>query len=450
MTMNTFASSLLIGMEHAAGNISLADDEIQPDLDISFSAEPLPFEETIDFFKGKVSLTKEEWEELEPKLRFRAFTAARLAEADHIEMLRGRLLHAMEKGEHFTETWKDVKAFTEDIEQPFSARYFETVYRTNIQSAYNAGRLMQYQNNLPPAWELLFIEDGRTSDICKGLASIAGNGKALAASHSFWSTYGFPPYHFNCRTTFRAVYDYEIGHGTTIENVPMKQIRQNFKPQEGFGGNPIEKESWWRLTDKMKERIERYGIKKEVEAAAKAAGIDNFDVRLAHNELGKRRLQGTDFKANIIEGADPKPHEVEIAKILSENGYEVLFTPENTFIQGMKNPEGVIPNLDKIVEMKRITSPSLEKIADNIKEAVYQKTEIVVLNLKGNKEYSKKEAIETAREMIQETLPRRSKNIDKNKLKGKKLEEALNMERGLEKLKEVWLIWNGKLSKIKK
>ena len=52
--------------------------------------------------------------------------------------------------------------------------------------------------------------------------------------------------------------------------------------------------------------------------------------------------------------------------------------------------------------------------------------------------------------MIQETLPRRSKNIDKNKLKGKKLEEALNMERGLEKLKEVWLIWNGKLSKIKK
>lgn len=450
MTMNTFASSLLIGMEHAAGNISLADDTGQPDLDISFSAEPLPFEEAIDFFKGKISLTKEEWEELEPKLRFRAFTVARLAEADHIEMLRGRLLNAMEKGEYFTETWKDIKAFTEDADQPFSARYFETVYRTNIQSSYNAGRLMQYQNNMPPAWELLFIEDGRTSDICKGLASIAGNGKALAASHSFWSTYGFPPYHFNCRTTFRAVYDYEIGHGMEIENVPMNRIRQNFKPQDSFGGNPIEKESWWRLTDKMKERIERYGIKEEVEAAAKSAGIDNFDIRLANNEVKQRRLQGTDFKANIIEGAEPKQHEVEIAKILKENGYDVLFTPENKFIDRMKNPEGVITNRNKVVEMKRITSPSLEKIADNIKEAVYQKTEIIVLNLKGNKEYSKKEAIETAREMIQETLPRRSKNIDKNKLKGKKLEEALNMERGLEKLKEVWLIWNGKLSKIKK
>jgi len=421
--MNAFASSLLIGMEHAAGNISLADDSGQLDLDISFSVEPLPFEEAIDFFKGKVSLTKEEWEELEPKLRFRAFTVARLAEADHIEMLRGRLLNAMEKGEYFTETWKDIKAFTEDADQPFSARYFETVYRTNMQSAYNAGRLMQYQNNMPPAWELLFIEDGRTSDICKGLASIAGNGKALAASHSFWSTYGFPPYHFNCRTTFRAVYDYEIGRGMEIENVPMKQIRENFKPQEGFGGNPIEKESWWRLTDKMKERIERYGIKKEVEAAAKAAGIDNFDVRLAHNELGERRLQGTDFKANIIKDADPKKHEVEIAKILEENGYKVLFTPENTFVEDIKNPEGIIPSLDTIVEMKKITSPRLDKISKRMIESSKQNAQIAVLNLIGKKNYTKADAVSEVRETFKEA------------------------ERNL---KEVWLIWDGKISRIKK
>lgn len=434
MTMNTFASALLIGMEHAAGNISLADDTGQPDLDISFSVEPLPFEEAIDFFKGKVSFTKDEWEDLEPKLRFRAFTVARLAEADHIEMLRGRLLHAMEKGEYFTETWKDVRAFTEDAGQPFSARYFETVYRTNIQSAYNAGRLMQYQNNMPPAWELLFIEDGRTSDICKGLAAIAGNGNALAASHSFWSAYGFPPYHFNCRTTFRAVYDYEIGQGMEIENVPMNRIRQNFNPQEGFGGNPIEKESWWRLTDKMKERIERYGIKEDVEAAAKAAGIDNFDVRLAHNELGKRRLQGTDFKANIIEGADPKPHEVEIAKILSENGYEVLFTPENTFIQGMKNPEGVIANRNKVVEMKRITSSRLDKISERMEDASNQNAEIAVLHLQGKKEYKKGDAFQEVRKTFKDIENKDKKQNDKTE----------------SKLKEVWLIWDGKISKIKK
>ena len=309
---------------------------------------------------------------------------------------------------------------------------------------------MQYQNNPPAAWELLVIEDGRTSDTCKGIVSLIGNGKALSSNHDFWSTYGFPPYHFNCRTTFRAIYDYEKGHGTEIANISIPKIKRKFRPQDGFGGNPIEKESWWRLTDKMQERIERYGIKEEVEAAAKAAGIDNFDVRLANNEVKQGRLQGTDFKANIIDGADPKPHEVEIAKILKENGYDVLFTPENKFIQGMKNPEGLIPNIDKIVEMKEIKSTAIDKVEDRIKEAVQQKPEIIILNLKGNKKYSKETAIQTARNTIQKIIPNKVRSLDKTKLKGKDLTDALDMSTGLEKLKEVWLIWNGKLSKIKK
>lgn len=336
------------------------------------------------------------------------------------------------------------------IHHTHSARYWETVYRTNTQSAYNAGRLMQYQNDPPAAWELLVIEDGRTSDTCKGIVSLIGNGKALSSNHTFWSTYGFPPYHFNCRTTFRAVYDYEKGHGTEITNVSMPKIKRKFRPQDGFGGNPIEKESFWRLTDGMKKRIERYGIKEEVEAAAKAAGIDNFDVRLVTREIEKRSLSHTKYEANIIKGAKPKQHEVEIAKLLEENGYKVLFTPENKFIDGMKNPEGIITKLDKIVEMKEIKSTAIDKVEDRIKEAVQQKPEIIILNLKGNKKYSKETAIQTARNTIQKIIPNKVRSLDKTKLKGKDLTDALDMSTGLEKLKEVWLIWNGKLSKIKK
>ena len=309
---------------------------------------------------------------------------------------------------------------------------------------------MQYQNNPPAAWELLVIEDGRTSDTCKGIVSLIGNGKALPIGHDFWNNYVFPPYHFNCRTTFRAVYDYEKGHGTEIANVSMPKIKRKFRPQAGFGGNPIEKESFWRLTETMIKRIKRYGIEEDVKAAARAANIDNFDVYLANNEIKTRHLNGTDFNAKIIDGAEPKPHELEIGKILEENGYNILFTPENKFITGMKNPEGIITNLDKIVEMKEIGSPDLEKIKDRIKEAVRQKSEIIVLNLKGDKKYSKDKAIETAEEIVQKILPKRIKNTDKTKLEGTKLENALNMERGVEKLKEVWLIWKGDIIKIKK
>ena len=293
---------------------------------------------------------------------------------------------------------------------------------------------MQYQNNPPAAWELLVIEDGRTSDTCKGIVSLIGNGKALPSSHNFWSTYGFPPYHFNCRTTFRAVYDYEKGHGTEIANISMPKIKRKFRPQAGFGGNPIEKESWWRLTDKMQERIERYGIKEEVEAAAKTAGIDNFDVRLANNEVKQRRFQGTDFKANIIKGAKPKQHEVEIAKILKENGYDVLFTPENTFVDGMKNPEGIIVNSNKVVEMKRITSSRLDKISERIEDALNQNAEIAVLHLQGNKKYKEEEAFQEVRKTFKAIENKDKKQNDKTE----------------SKLKEVWLLWEGKLSKIKK
>ena len=360
------------------------------------------------------------------------------------------MIKAIENGESFTDNWQSIKAITKSKAEMFSPNYWETVYRTNTQSAYNAGRLMQYQNNKPPAWELLVIEDGRTSDTCKSIVSLVDNGKALSSNHTFWSTYGFPPYHFNCRTTFRAVYDYEKRHGTEITNVSMPKIKRKFRPQAGFGGNPIEKESFWRLTETMIKRIKRYGIEEDVKAAAKAVNIDNFDVYLTTKEIEKRQLRHTSYKATLVEGAAPKQHELEIGKILEENGYNILFTPENKFITGMKNPEGIITNLDKIVEMKEIGSPDLEKIEDRIKEAVRQKSEIIVLNLKGDKKYSKDKAIEAAEEIVQKILPKRIKNTDKTKLEGTKLENALNMERGLEKLKEVWLIWKGDIIKIKK
>ena len=195
---------------------------------------------------------KKEWNALEKPLRFRAFTVARLAELDHIEKVRQTLIQALETGDGFQEKWATLRATLKTRGETIAPGYFETVYRTNVQTAYNAGRLMQYQYNPPAAWELLVIEDGRTSDTCKGIASLIGNGKALPAHHPFWQKYGFPPYHFNCRTTFRAVYDNE----TVVQNVPLKTLQSTLHIQKGFGGNPLEKESWWKITPAMIQRAD--------------------------------------------------------------------------------------------------------------------------------------------------------------------------------------------------
>ena len=58
--------------------------------------------------------------------------------------MRGRLVYALEKGEGFEQAWEDVRALAEEDGSTIKPGYWETVYRTNVQTAYNAGRRMQF------------------------------------------------------------------------------------------------------------------------------------------------------------------------------------------------------------------------------------------------------------------------------------------------------------------
>ena len=365
---NLIQGSLLLGRLHAMPS-KLEEKEFADDQEHSvlIEEEKLSFDEAVNFLRAKLPMKKDDWRNLEPKLRFRAFTVAKLSEADFIETVKGRLALAVEKNESILESWKDIEAMTEDWGEKFTPRYWETVYRTNVQSAYNAGRLMQHKNNMPPAWELLFVEDKRQSDICRGLTFITGNGKALHKDHPFWKTYGFPPYHFNCRTTFRAVYDFEIGHGIEIENTPMKEIGKNFKPQKGFGGNPIEKESWWKITPEMIARADRYGITADIVAQARELDMQSYYPELLKNyeSIHKGKKGGYVQKAA---NSTHNPDEIASAKRLADEGHKVYLLPTT---QKSKNPDMIIDN--EIGEIKHFgfdgKIPTKNTIKSEIQEA---------------------------------------------------------------------------------
>lgn len=373
LSESMLSGSLLLGYYHAmpeSVKTEFADDEFT--VGTSFN---IPFEEAVDFLKSKISMTKDEWNELERKLQFRAFTVAALNDADMIEAVRGRLAYAVEKGETVWQSWHDIKAMTEDWGERFSPNYWETVYRTNVQSAYNAGRLMQYQNNEPKAWELLFIEDGRTSNVCRGLSGIVG-GKTLSSKHSFWDTYGFPPYHFNCRTTFRAVYDDETEVETPRVNPPMKEIRRHFKPQTGFGGNPIEKESWWKLTPQMIARAQRYNITADIVAQA-----NEFDMQSYFPELLKGyKTEYKGKKGGYVQTALNAEHnleEIASAKRLADLGHKVYLLPKNDVT---KSPDMLIDN--EIGEIKHCSS--LNSIDQQLRKSIHQGSRITCLDISGN------------------------------------------------------------------
>ena len=257
------ASSYMLGMVHA--------DEEKPRNGFTAAdenAEEIPairFEEAKNFLASKIPMTKSEWLNLEPKLRFRAFTVAKIGQAELIDRVKWELVRSLEEGTGYAETWNNIRDLAENSIGDFNPWYWETVFRTNTQSAYVAGKLQQYEGSGAKAYQLMVIDDSRTTDICRNLLRKTGYGMVLPVDHAFWKKYGFPPYHFNCRTSIRAVYSSQL-NGQKIDN--KTSGFDDFKPQKGFGGNPVDGD-WWKLSDEFKKRAEKLGVKKEIEQAEK-------------------------------------------------------------------------------------------------------------------------------------------------------------------------------------
>ena len=329
-TQTLIVTALLMGMEHASRKVNAADVEIPA----------LPFEEAVSFMKGHIPITKTEWDSIiEPKLRFRAFTVTRLAQCDFIESVRGRLITALEKGEGFASTWQDIKAIAEaDGAFQFRPGYWENVFRTNTQTAYTAGKLMQHQKNPPPAWQLLIVEDGRTSGICRGLIRDGKQSLALPSDHPFWEKYGYPPYHFQCRTGLQAVYKSQIGTDVQVENLTMKSLWKHFKPMDGFGGNPLDSGNYWMMTKGMFKRGLRYGIINEFNQLDNiVADFNSVWKEYSREVVGKGWV---DIHKDVPKSKEFKQN-YAMAKLEAARGDRIKILPEHKGknISGWSNPD---------------------------------------------------------------------------------------------------------------
>ncbi len=111
---------------------------------------------------------------------------------------------------------------------PDNPYLFETLYRTQLQTAYSAGR---WQANEDPAiqeilwgYEYVAVMDDRTTDLCSEL-----DGQRHAKDDGFWSRFT-PPNHHNCRSQIIEIFvDDRLAVPTAI---PLVQ------PADGFDFNP--------------------------------------------------------------------------------------------------------------------------------------------------------------------------------------------------------------------
>ena len=169
------------------------------------TAELRRFREAIAWFRQRVPVTKEEWDRIESRARRRAFMVSDAHRLSTVSETWRSLDAALTRGLTFAQ-WKKttaaalLKAWGGTVKNP--GWRLETIWRTNTQSAYAAGRWRQLTHpsvlRMRPFWLYDAVLDSRTTALCSEL-----DGTLLPADDPWWDTH-HPPVHYNCRSAVRS------------------------------------------------------------------------------------------------------------------------------------------------------------------------------------------------------------------------------------------------------
>lgn len=259
-----FTRSLMMGLDSAVRKPEFAEPTAE-------DIENMPYHEAVEFLKKRDVIKKVDYDKLSDKMKFRAFTASRINDGKLLEKLNAQMLANVNDGKGL----KDFLSLTKtDILDkigmgPNQGWYWETVYRTNAQTAYNVGRAMGFEADKPLALQFVGIDDARQTDVCHSLSGIV-----RPYGDPFWQSH-FPPLHFNCRSTVRAIYD--------EDELPEEWsgLDEDESPAKGFGSYPLDSDNWWKELDSQVRQAKALGVQGEIEAA--------YDILIREMANGQRR-----------------------------------------------------------------------------------------------------------------------------------------------------------------
>ena len=171
-----------------------------------FVLSALPFEEALKFIRNKIPMTEDDFARLAREAKIRGFTVADMASLDALKDIKDSLTKAIETGQSLGD-WK--KSIGDVLKQwDISGYRAETIYRTNLQTAYQVGRYEQMTDpdilEMRPYWMYVAVMDDRTRPEHAAL-----NGKVFPADDPFWDHW-YPPNGYNCRCTVYTLSESEL------------------------------------------------------------------------------------------------------------------------------------------------------------------------------------------------------------------------------------------------
>jgi len=197
------------------------------------SGDPVDFDEAVAWFGKRVAMTKADFNRLSATAKRKAFAVANVAQLDLVNHAWKAVEAAIKTGTSLEDFKKSIgpelrKAWGGKVDDP--AWRLETIFRTNVQLAYGAGRHQQATHpdvaSDRPVWMFDAILDGRETPICR-----ACDGTKLPSDHPWWATH-LAPLHHNCRSSFIALSEKQAGR------ITLSPPKEQPDPKTGFGLPP--------------------------------------------------------------------------------------------------------------------------------------------------------------------------------------------------------------------
>lgn len=202
------------------------------------------------FFRQKGMVLSQRWIDVWQEAHAKAFTVAGVLKLDVLQDIRDAIDSAMANGETFdsfkqrlipilqAKGWwgKAVNADTGEITQAVgnkglpatlgTPRRLKTIFQTNLQSAYMAGR---YQGMLAsadthPYWQYVAVMDSATRPTHAAL-----HGRVFRYDDPIWNSH-YPPNGYNCRCRVRPLSQHALEQEGLVLSRSAGQLREAFVP----------------------------------------------------------------------------------------------------------------------------------------------------------------------------------------------------------------------------
>lgn len=353
----------------------------RPELNALFN---LPPTDAINYLKDKGYKIGWDWHETLDDAHSRAFTVAKIARIDVLQDIKKSLITALENGQSF-EKWKaDITPILQEkgwwgrktvinpegLEQEVqlgSPRRLRTIFETNMQSAFSAGRYkaMLAGAETRPYWEWRHVTINNPRK-----QHVALDGRIFGYDDDFWSV-AFPPSEWGCKCrviarSAREVAGKEIlssdgykteiyenigvdrgtGHAVQAKrtqfNIPTKDGSiLSFAPAAGFNGSPA-----------TSYLIDNVLVKRAADLLGDTQGLKKSQELLNNKYMAKTHAN---FINNALKRIEPK-NEVNYLGTLQNS--EVNF-----LVKKKQNIEGKILLInDEIIVNKKYSDVSISEL----------------------------------------------------------------------------------------